>query len=71
MAHVDLVSYRSHGYRRVSISFGYPEMLQEKDIDCPLPRRQPELDPPNSFRAERLLAYTKLSLILNQAIHSR
>lgn len=71
MVHTDLDAYFPHVYRRVAISLGYPEMLQGKDIDCPLPRRQPELDSPNSFRAERLLAYTKLALILNHAIQSR
>ncbi|CAI7647117.1 unnamed protein product [Penicillium manginii] len=52
--------------RQVALSLGYPETLQTKDIDCPLPEPQPDLDFPGSYRAERLLAYTKLTLLLNQ-----
>ncbi|GIJ81661.1 hypothetical protein Asppvi_000160 [Aspergillus pseudoviridinutans] len=57
--------------RRIAISLGYPEMLQEKDIDCALPRWQADLDPPGSWQAERLLAYTKLTLLLNKSAQSR
>lgn len=44
-------------------------MLQIKDIDCPLPQRNPNLDALGSFRAERLLAYTRLTLLINQVAH--
>ncbi|KAF9888054.1 hypothetical protein FE257_009319 [Aspergillus nanangensis] len=57
--------------RRVAISLGYPETLQYKEINCPFPQRQTDLDPPGLFRAERLVAYTKLTLLLNEAIESR
>ncbi|KAE8360466.1 fungal-specific transcription factor domain-containing protein [Aspergillus caelatus] len=57
--------------RRVAISLGYPETLQCNDIDCPLPRRRADLDSSGSFRAERLVAYTKLTLLLNKAIQSK
>lgn len=46
-------------------------MLQRKDIDCPLPQRRADLDCPDSLRVERLVAYTKLSLLLDKAIQSR
>ncbi|CEJ59832.1 hypothetical protein PMG11_08435 [Penicillium brasilianum] len=57
--------------RRVALSLGYPETLHSDDIDCPFPQRRPDLDTPFSYRAERLLAYTKLTLLLNQTICSR
>ncbi|KAI1835735.1 transcriptional regulator family: Fungal Specific TF [Penicillium roqueforti] len=54
--------------RMVALSLGYPETLQTKDIDCLLPHRQPDLDVPGSYRAERLLANTRLTLLLNEVI---
>ncbi|KAE8332759.1 fungal-specific transcription factor domain-containing protein [Aspergillus sergii] len=57
--------------RRVAISLGYPETLHCNAIECPLPQRRADLDSPDSFRPERLVAYTKLTLLLNKAIQSR
>ncbi|KAL4888016.1 fungal-specific transcription factor domain-containing protein [Aspergillus ambiguus] len=57
--------------RRIAISLGYPETLQGKDIDCALPERQADLDPPGSWQVDRLLAYTKLTLLLNKSIQFR
>lgn len=65
------IYFLSHYYRRVAISLGYPETLQCNDIDCPLPQRRADLDSSDSFRAERLVAYTKLTLLLNKAINSK
>lgn len=65
-----LIYSYSH-YRLVAISLGYPETLRSQDIDCPLPQRRPDLDSLGSFRAERLLAYTRLTLLFNRVIYSR
>ncbi|KAJ5613209.1 transcriptional regulator family: Fungal Specific TF [Penicillium lagena] len=54
--------------RRLSISLGYPEMLQEREISCPLPQRRNDLDAPDSLKVERLIAHTKLLLLFNEVI---
>lgn len=68
---LDLQTFFDLKYSRVALSLGYPETLQIKDIDCLLPQRHPDLDSKDSFRAERLLAYTKLTLLLNKVINIR
>lgn len=48
-----------------------PTMLQTKEITVPLPRRRADLDEGNPHKIDRLVAFTKLTLIKDQALGAR
>ncbi|KAJ9643659.1 hypothetical protein H2204_001804 [Knufia peltigerae] len=52
--------------RRSSVVMGFPTMLQMKDITAPLPQKRPDLDKLRPQKVDRLIAFTKLTLVLNK-----
>ncbi|OQV01250.1 Fungal specific transcription factor domain-containing protein [Cladophialophora immunda] len=52
--------------RRMSVTMGLPTMLQTRDITVPLPKRRPDLDELHPQKVDRLIAFTKLTLVLNK-----
>ncbi|CAI7631108.1 unnamed protein product [Penicillium pancosmium] len=54
--------------RQTSVIMGLPTMLQRKDITVSLPQRRHELDEDGSHRVDRLVAFTKLTIIMDKII---
>ncbi|KAL2844122.1 fungal-specific transcription factor domain-containing protein [Aspergillus pseudoustus] len=52
--------------RRLGVTLGYPETIQEKEIKCPLPKFCRDLDSKNDFQGERLISYVNLTMIINR-----
>lgn len=48
-----------------------PTMLQTKEITVPLPQRRVDLDEDNPHKIDRLVAFTKLTLIKDQVLGAR
>lgn len=58
-------------FRRSSVVMGFPTMLQMKDITAPLPQKRPDLDKLRPQKVDRLIAFTKLTLVLNKVTDAR
>ncbi|KAK5557122.1 hypothetical protein LTR46_004933 [Exophiala xenobiotica] len=52
--------------RRSSVVMGLPTMLQMRSINVPLPQRMPNLDKLHPQQVDRLIAFTKLTLVMNK-----
>ena len=46
-------------------------MLQMRDITVPLPQRRPDLDKFHPQKVDRLIAFTKLTLVMNKVTEAR
>lgn len=50
---------------------GRSTMLQLRDVTVPLPQRREDLDEFDSRKVDRLIAFTKLTLVMNKVIDAR
>ncbi|KAH8689919.1 C6 transcription factor [Talaromyces proteolyticus] len=56
--------------RQTSVIMGLPTMLQLKDITVPLPQRRQDLDKDGFQRVDRLVAFTTLTMIMDEIINA-
>ncbi|KAJ6162170.1 C6 transcription factor [Penicillium canescens] len=56
--------------RQTSVIIGLPTMLQLKDITVSLPQKRQDLDKDGSQRVDRLVAFTKLTMVMDEIINA-
>jgi hypothetical protein len=52
------------------MTMGLPKMLQLRDITTPLPQRLSDLDEDDFHRVDRLIAFTKLTMVMDEVSSS-
>lgn len=55
---------------QTSIIMGLPTMLQLKDITVSLPQKRQDLDQTGSQRADRLVAFITLTMVMDEIINA-
>ncbi|KAE8374446.1 fungal-specific transcription factor domain-containing protein [Aspergillus bertholletiae] len=57
--------------RGLAVALGYPENIQEREIRCPRPQFQQDLDTNDPLQVKRLIAFVNLTLITNRLLRHR